>query len=321
MLDPQVPGAVHQAQVDGQHGEQPHGARKLNQGLVPLARELVLHGLGDAEPVDHPAEHGPEDLVVQEVDGEGDAAEPQERLAGEHVPDRRGEVDGHDDQVEADARGETGQVGVAGEDGSHEVGEPLGPGLPLEVDVGQRGDVEADDEEGGRDGDAQASQAVLLRQHPGPRGARTLGKLLEVGHEGAEEELHAEEGVVGGQAEDRESHGNHHSVLRLYVCRGEQVDVNPEGALHDGHHRPQLSSVVGLSVAPYSHHVLEEDVGSNQPVVLSVGARFGEAGTIAVVCSFECSELRCEAAECEDQEDGQHETGYSAECRPADGVE
>lgn len=58
---------------------------------------------------------------MQQIDGEGNLAKEKERLAREDVSDGRGEVDGHDDEIETEAGGESWEIRVAGEDGQHEV--------------------------------------------------------------------------------------------------------------------------------------------------------------------------------------------------------
>lgn len=195
---------------------------------------------------------------MQQIDGEGNLAEEQERLAREDVSDGRGEVDGHDDEIETEAGGESWEIRVAGEDGQHKVDEGLRPGLPLEVGVWQGCDEQAGDEEEGGQEHTHTCQTRFLREEGGPGGARALRQLLQVGHEGAEKELHAKEGVVGGGAEPSQAECDHHPVPGLNVCGGDEVDKDPEGTLENGHHGPQLSSVLALAVRPYPDHVCEE---------------------------------------------------------------
>lgn len=222
-------------------------------------------------------------------------------------------MDGHDDEVESKAGGESWEIRVAGEDGQHKVDERLRPGLPLKVGVGQRGDEEAGNEEEGGEKHTHTSQARLLREEGGPGGTGALGQLLQVGHEGAEEELHAEEGVVGGGAEPSQAQGDHHPVSSLNVCGGHEVDKDPEGTLENGHHGPQLSSVLALAVRPNPDHIREKSNDGLEPAVALVGASFRKACSVTVLCGLECAELGGEAARGEDDEDGQYQAGHTAE--------
>lgn len=308
ILDPEVARTIDEGEVNRQHGEQPCSTRKLEQrARHPLSRGGVLHRLGNRETVDHPAEHRSEELVVQEVDGEGDLAEEQERLGRKDISDGWREVDGHDDKIETEAGRESWKIGVAGEDGQHEVDEGLRPGLPLEVGVGQGCDEESGDEEEGGEEHAHAGQTRFLREERGPGGARALRQLLQVGHEGAKEELHTEEGVVGGGSEPSEAQGDHHPVSGLNVCGGNEVNEDPEGTLENGHHGPQLSPILALAMRPNPDHVREEGNNSLDPAVAPCRACLGKACSVTVLCCLECAELGGKAARGEDDEDGQYQ--------------
>lgn len=224
---------------------------------------------------------------MQQIDGEGDLAEEQERLAREDGSDGWREVDGHNDEVKTEAGRESREIWVAGEDRQHEVDERLGPRLPLKVGIRERCDEQAGDEEEGRDQHAHACQTRLLREERGPGGARALGQLLQVGHEGAKEELHAKEGVVGGGAEPGQAQCDHHPIPGLNVCGGDEVDKDPEGTLENGHHGPQLSSVLALAVRPHPDHVCEESNDGLDPAVAPVGGSLGNTCTVAVLCGLE----------------------------------
>lgn len=187
------------------------------------------------------------------------------------------------------------------------------PGLPLEIGVGQGCDEQAGNEEEGGQEHAHTCQTRLLREEGGPGGARALRQLLQVGHEGAEEELHAKEGVVGGGAEPSQAECDHHPVPGLNVRGGDEVDEDPEGTLENGHHGPQLSSVLALAVRPHPDHVCEESNDGLEPAVAPGGASLGETSSVAVLCGLECAELGGEAARGEDDEDGQYQARYTAE--------
>lgn len=97
------------------------------------------------------------------------------------------------------------------------------------------------------------------------------------------------------------------------MCGGDEVDKDPEGTLENGHHGPQLSSVLALAVRPYPDHVCEESNDGLQPAIAPGGTSLGQTSSVTVLCGLECAELGGEAARGEDDEDGQYQARYTAE--------
>ena len=298
---PEVGGAVGHGEVEGKDSEELRRALELQQ-------RLALGG--DREAVHHPAEEGAQDLVVEEVDGEGHAAEPEEEAVREDGPGRGREVQADGDDVEAEAGREAREVGIAGEDRGEEVAEVQRPGLPVVVGVGQRRDVEADDEEeeghGGADG--ARGEGLQLGEGAGV-------EVLQIGQEDAEEELHAEEGVVAGPAEERQAEGDGHAPRLLHAGGREEEDVDPEGALEDGHHGPELGAVLTAAVRPDAQDVVEHGVDGGEERVAPVGARLRQTDAVAVVRDVEGAELGGDAAERDDEGNGEDESGHAADGR------
>lgn len=300
--------SVGQGEVEG------HEAEEL-EGAVELEHLLLL--LGEAEAVDEPAEHRAQDLVVQQVHGEGHAAEPQEEAVREHGARHGREVQPDDDDVEAEARGEAREVRVGGQDGGEEFAERLRPGLPVVVVVGEGGDKEADKEE--EDAHSAADGAIGGRALETGEGSGI--EVLQVSHEGAEEELHAEEGVVASPAEHGETERDGHAVLLLDVGRGDEEDVHPEGALEDGHHGPELGAVFTPTVRPHREEVLDHGAQRQEDVVPHVGTGLGQTVSITVVRNLESTQLRRKAGQGDNNSHGEDKSRNSSNRRAAHGSE
>lgn len=121
---------------------------------------------------------------MQQVDGEAHPAQEQQVPPAQEPLQRRAEQDPQADELEPDAAGEAGEVRVLGQDGPHEVQEDARPGHPLGVALGEGGEREADEDEGGGEDLAEAGTVgyELCRGRV----------VLQVCDEGAPEELHAE---------------------------------------------------------------------------------------------------------------------------------
>ena len=112
---------------------------------------------------------------MDEVDGEALLAEPEERAGGEEALGGRGEVDGCDDQVDADggvplADVDLGREEISGE--FEELGGPRGPGRVLS---GVGGEVEAQGNEEGENEEA-ARPGVGVDESGEGRGVGEIGE-------------------------------------------------------------------------------------------------------------------------------------------------
>jgi len=87
----------------------------------------------------HPDEERAEERAVEEVDGEGVLAEPEEVLAGEDVLDEGREVDAQRDEEQTDAGVEAWDLGLLGEDEEGRLEHVVGPGHEVGVELGVGG--------------------------------------------------------------------------------------------------------------------------------------------------------------------------------------
>ena len=209
---PQIRRNIHQDEIHRDGRGQAHRTRELERRLVRRRQSRVAA-------IHHPAQRGAQDLVVHEVDGEREAAEVPEESVGEDGARQRAEVQGQHDEVEAEAGGEAWEVWFLGEDGGEGILEAEGPRLPFGEAVWEGRDVESGEKkEDGYQGAKDPGYGCgleLFEQVCVGAGV----EILQVGHEGAKEELHAKERVVGRPAEKCQTKGYHHAVLLVCMCR------------------------------------------------------------------------------------------------------
>lgn len=92
---------------------------------------VVVAGDGFAEAEEDPGEHGADDGAVDEVDGEGGAAEPEEGWMGEAALEEGREHDAHREELDADTGPITELLGASREDPKSELAQVFGPLGPV----------------------------------------------------------------------------------------------------------------------------------------------------------------------------------------------
>ena len=301
---PRIRHGVHDDQPDG-HPEIPaEASADLQWGAGDHFAVLFDVG-GEADAEEHPDEDSAQDGAVGEVDGEGVLAEPEEVFVAEEGFEGRGEVDAQHYELKANAGVVSWEVGVVGEDGLAVLHHFIRPGAPLGVFLGVGGQEEAEDEEeGGEDAAGPGASG-----EPG----RVRGCLREVGEEGAKEELHAEGAVVTDEVVNVHAQRDHHAVAGFHVPRGEEEDVDHEGAFEEGLQRP-LVLVVGVPAAGPGGDEVEGQVLDG---AADVGRGFGrgevEPEAINTVADGEKAELAEQPGDDGSDGGGEHEARGAAE--------
>lgn len=139
MFGPEIRDAVQDDEPDGEPEPEARAAAEFQgragRGLALLVDDV--RGRVDAEV--HPDEERAEERAVEEVDGEGVLAEPEEVLAGEDVLDEGREVDAQRDKEQTDAGVEAWDLGLFGEDEEGGLEHVVGPGHEVGVELGVGG--------------------------------------------------------------------------------------------------------------------------------------------------------------------------------------
>lgn len=152
ICSPEVCASVHDDEPDGDgdgEAERAGALQPVADDITLLIADLLERLAGDA--VQHPDQHGAQERAVDQVDGEAVAAEPHEVLVGQNLLRARREEESDDDDIQAERREATGNVGPFGEEPLAHLHQLAGPGEPLRAVGGVRGEVEAEDDEEGRD--------------------------------------------------------------------------------------------------------------------------------------------------------------------------
>lgn len=184
MSRPEIRDPVEADEPDGEPEIPPRPAADLERR--PGQHRLPVFFLDDVarhrEAEVHPHEDGAEQRAVEEVDGEGVPAEPEQGPVGEEGLGAGREVDPHRDADEADPGVEPGCLVVLGEDVHRGLAHHLGPAHPLRFVFRVRGEQQAEQYQGRRE------------DSPGPLAGCAPGEmrrvLREIGKESTEEELH-----------------------------------------------------------------------------------------------------------------------------------
>lgn len=189
VLGPEVSGRVEEHEPRGDPEPEAGAAGQAQDGAVDGLALLVGDVGGHDDAVEQPGENGADERAMDEVDGEGVLAEPEEVTVGERALDRVGEVDAERDEDHAEPGVRAWDIGVLGEDEERCVVEPLGPRHELGVVTRVRCEEEAEREESRREDQARPA----VGGHPVDV-SRVLGQVRQ---ERTEEELHAESSCGG----------------------------------------------------------------------------------------------------------------------------
>jgi hypothetical protein len=183
---------IRRAIQDGKPEQQTHKQRLVARILHPCHLRLALVILvvrRHTDTVHHPCKDRLHERSVQQVNGKPHLSEEEQNFTGQDFLQTRAEHNADGGEHEADAAGETGEIWILGQVGLEKVGKVVGPGHPLGVGLGVRGDVDAgEDEDGGEHG---CKNALLVDEAGGS------GLELKFGDEHTPEAQHAEDGWEG----------------------------------------------------------------------------------------------------------------------------